>query len=169
MKKRFILAMATAGLLFATNLSAKSLKCDSVYFSYKNSFNVANHLSIAGVLAATITDKCGIPVIYKDKTALDVLTKTKAPYLNIKNYTLKDMLDTLVGGLGFFYQITDKGIYIQSTKIKIFKINFISSARKGSSNLSTTDSKISNNYTFEFWSKLKERITEILKSSNLIM
>lgn len=117
-------------------------------------------------MSSTITDKCGLPIIYKDKNALNLLTKTKAPYLDIEHYSLKDMLNVLVGGLDLYYKITPKAIYIQSTKTKIFKINFISSARKGSSNLSTKDTKISNDYSFNFWAKLQNKILNILKDTD---
>jgi general secretion pathway protein D len=51
-------------------------------------------------------------------------------------------------------------------KTKTYKLDFISSNRQGESNLDATDSKVKNEYSFDFWDKIQNNIETILKNTS---
>ena len=156
MKKIFIfLFLAVA--LFAGN-------CTNKFFTYANSINKQEHLSIDSFLKLLLTQKCGINIVYKDDIAKKIV-KEKMPYIRIKNFTLNQILNLILTQKNLFYTLNGNTLQISYFKTKTYKINFISASRSGSSNLNATDNQVQNKYNFDFWGKMKEQIDTLLKSN----
>ena len=159
MKKLFILIL-TAIFLFASN-------CDTKFFSYANSLNKQERLTIDSFLKLLVTQKCNINIVYKDDAAKQI-TQEKMPFIRFKNFTLAQILNLVLNKKNLFYTLKNNTLEISYFKTKTYKIDFISSKRAGSSNLNATDNEVKNTYDFDFWSKIKEQITNILQSNFVI-
>ena len=142
-------------------------ECENKFFSYSNSINKEERLSVDSFLKLLITQKCGINIVYKDDIAKQIVEE-KMPFIRIKDYTLYQILDLILTKKNLFYTLKDNTLEISYFKTKTYKINFISASREGSSNLDTTDNKIKNTYDFDFWGKIEEQIKTLLKSNLLI-
>ena len=160
MIKRIIAIMAIISGLYASN-------CDTKLFSYSNSIDIQQHLSINSFLNLLATQKCGINIVYKDDIARQIL-KEKMPYVRIKNYTLRQILDLILTQKGVFYTLKNNVLELSYFKTKSFKINFISSSREGESNLDATDSKVKNTYNFNFWSKIEDQVSSLTESNFML-
>jgi len=156
MKKLLILIFLTLSL-FAN--------CQNKLFTYSNSLNINDRLSISKFLDYLVTQKCNINIIYDDEIARNIV-KQKMPYVRIKNYTLNQILNIILSKNNLFYTLTDNTLEISFYKTKTYKLDFISSSRVGESNLDATDSKIKNKYTFDFWDRIKTNIVTILKNTS---
>jgi len=154
-------------ILFTLILGLYASNCDTKLFSYANSIDKANHLKISSFLNLLATQKCGINIIYKDDISKKIL-REKMPYVKIKNYTLKQILDLILTQKGIFYTLKNNVLELSYFKTKSYKINFISSSRSGESNLDATESKVKNTYNFNFWSKIEEQLTNLVKSNFLL-
>jgi len=141
--------------------------CDNKVFSYSNSINKSSHLSIDKFLKIFATQKCGVNITYEDNIAQKIVEE-KMPYIRVKDYTFYQILNLILKQKGLFYSLKDNTLHISYFKTKTYKINFISSTRTGQSNLDATDSKITNTYNFDFWSKVENQVSEILKN-NLVL
>ena len=160
MIKKFVIFCALIVGLFASN-------CDTKLFSYSNSIDKNQHLKIDSFLNLLVTQKCGINIVYKDEIARKILQE-KMPYVRIKNYTLRQILDLILTQKGVFYTLKNNVLELSYFKTKSFKINFISSNREGESNLDATDSKVKNTYNFDFWNKIEDQITNLVNSNFLL-
>jgi len=159
MKKILIVLLVAVGV-FASN-------CDNKLFSYANSINKNERSSIKSFLDLLVTQKCGINIIYGDNVAKEIVNE-KMPYLRVKNDSLRQILDLILTQKGLFYTLNDNTLKISYFKTKTYKINFISSSRAGESVLNATDDKINNTYKFDFWSKIDQQLTQILKNTLII-
>jgi len=139
--------------------------CENKLFTYSNSINVQDRMRIQEFLDLLVTQKCNINIVYDDKEALDAV-KEKMPFLRVKNYTLNQVLDLILSKRGLFYKLQGDTLEISYFKTKTYKLDFISSNRVGESNLDATDSKIKNEYTFDFWDKVQDNIETILKNTS---
>ena len=155
--KKILLILSLGLLLFASN-------CDTKFFSYANSINKNERLSIKSFLNLLVTQKCDINIIYKDNIAKEIV-QDKMPYVRIKNYSLREILDLILTQKGLFYTLNGNNLEISYYKTKTYKINFISSTRSGESKLDATDNKIQNTYEFDFWDKVKNQISDLLNSN----
>jgi len=154
-------------LILILIISLQADNCDEKLFSYSNAINKSSHLQINRFLDLLVTQKCGINIVYKDNIAKKVL-QGKMPYVRIKDYTLKQILDLILTKKGVFYSLKDNTLELSYFKTKTFKINFISSTRSGQSNLDATDSKVTNTYNFDFWSKIESQITDLINNNFLL-
>jgi len=154
-------------IILALIISVYASSCDTKLFSYSNSIDKTNHLKISSFLNLLATQKCGINIIYKDDIAKKILQE-KMPYVRIKNYTLKQILDLILTQKGVFYTLKNNVLELSYFKTKSFKINFISSSRSGESNLDATESKVTNTYNFDFWSKIENQIKSLVDSNFLL-
>jgi len=158
---RKILMVVLLGIgLFASN-------CDTKLFSYSNSLDVSKRLKIKTFLDLLVTQKCNINITYADNIAREIVNN-KMPYLRIKNYTLRQILDLVLSKKGLFYTLNNNTLTISYFKTKTYKINFISSTRSGKSNLDASDNKVANTYSFDFWGKIEEKITDLLRNNYVI-
>jgi len=160
MIKRIIAIIVIISGLYASN-------CDTKLFSYSNSIDKQQHLTINSFLHYLATQKCGINIVYKDDVAKQIL-KEKMPYIRVKNYTLRQILDLILTQKGVFYTLKNNVLELSYFKTKSFKINFISSSRTGESNLDATDSKVKNTYNFNFWSKIEKQVTNLTESNFML-
>jgi len=158
MKKILFLSFIVISL-FANN-------CNNRFFSYSNSINANERMSIKKFLTLLVTQKCGINIVYDDAISENKLKK-KMPFVKIKHYTLNQILDLLISKNDLFYTLKNNLLEISFYKTKTYKLDFITSSRSGASNLNATNSNITNTYNFDFWSKIKANIDTILKNTSL--
>jgi len=154
--KKIVLVLFMAISLFAN--------CESKLFSYSNSINAQERMSVGEFLDLLVTQKCNINIIYDDKESKNMV-RQKMPFLRVKNYTLRQILDLILAKRGLFYTLNGNTLEISYYKTKTYKLDFITSNRVGESNLDATDSKIKNEYTFDFWDKVQNNIETILKNT----
>ena len=138
--------------------------CNDRLFTYSNSINKQERMSIDRFLKLLATEKCGVNVVYKDNIARKIV-KEKMPYVRVRDYTFYQILDLILKQKGLFYTLNGDTLSISYFKTKTYKINFISSTRSGQSNLDATDSKVTNTYNFDFWSKVESQVTSILTNN----
>jgi len=150
-------------LFFAISLFANN--CNNKLFNYANSLNKSERLSIEEFLNLLATQQCGINIIYKDSKARAEVSK-KMPYVRIKNYTLPQILDLILAKRGLFYTLKNNDLEISYYKTKTYKLDFISTNREGQAQLNATDNTVKNTYKFDFWDKLKEKISLILRNNS---
>jgi len=155
--KKLVVALIIAVVSFAGN-------CDNKLFSYANSMNVNERMSIKSFLYLLATQKCDINIVVKDKKAEDILSE-KMPFVRIKNYTLPQILDLILKKRGLFYVLKGNELIISYYKTKTYKLDFISSSRTGEAVLDATDNKIANNYTFNFWDKFQTQLKTLLDNN----
>jgi len=155
--KKIIVFIMSAMILLAN--------CENKVFSYSNSLNSSERLSIKQFLNLLVTQKCNINIVYKDEDALNMV-KGKMPFVRVKNYTLTQILDLILSKRGLFYHLNNDTLEVSFYKTKTYKLDFISSNRVGESNLDATDSKVKNEYTFDFWDKVQDNIETILKNTS---
>ena len=136
--------------------------CENKMFSYSNSLNINERMPIKEFLNLLLTQNCNINIVYEDLKSKEYVTK-KMPFVRIKNYTLQEILD-LILGKELFYTLKGNVLEISYYKTKNYKLDFISSNREGESNLDATNSKVKNEYTFDFWDKVEKNIENILKN-----
>ena len=153
-------------LLFVT-ISLFAGNCMNGFFSYSNSIDKNQRMSIKEFLTLLITQKCGINIVYDDVISKDKLNK-KMPFVKIKHYTLNQILDLLLSKNDLFYTLKDNLLEISFYKTKTYKLDFVISSRSGGSNLNATNSNITDTYSFDFWSKIKANIDTILKNTSNI-
>jgi len=139
--------------------------CENKLFTYSNNIISQNRLSIEEFLNLLVTQKCNINIVFDDKES-KAEVKNKMPFVRVKNYTLNRILDLILAKRGLFYTINSGTLEISYYKTKTYKLDFVSSNRIGESNLDTTDSKVKNEYTFDFWDKLQDNIKTILKNTS---
>ncbi|WP_457561078.1 type II secretion system protein GspD [Caminibacter sp.] len=135
--------------------------CDNKLFTYSNSINASQRMSIKKFLELLFTQQCGINIVIKDNIAKHKLNQ-KMPFVRIKNYTLRQILDLILTQKNLFYFLNGNTLKISYYKTKTYKLDFISSTRTGEAVLDATNNKITNNYTFNFWDKLQEQLTKLL-------
>jgi general secretion pathway protein D len=154
-KVLFVLMLFVLG--FASN-------CNSKLFSYANSLNENERMSIKEFLYLLGTQKCNVNIIVKDKRAEELLNE-KMPFVRIKDYTFSQILDLILKKRGLFYSLKDGELEISFYKTKSYKLDFISSSRKGEAILDATDNKVSNTYDFSFWDKIEEQLKKLLENN----
>lgn len=155
--KKLVLIFFMAISLFAN--------CENKLFTYSNSINTQDRLTIQQFLDLLVTEKCNINIVYGDKESKAVV-KDKMPFIRVKNYTLDQILNLILSKRGLFYSLNGNTLNISYYKTKTYKLDFISSNRVGESNLDATDSKVKNEYTFDFWDKVQDNIETILKNTS---
>jgi general secretion pathway protein D len=138
--------------------------CTNKLFSYANSFNKNERLSVKEFLYLLGTQKCDINIIVKDKKAEKLLNE-KMPFVRIKDYTFSQILDLILTKRGLFYTLKNGELEISYYKTKSYKLDFISSSRKGEAILDATDNKVSNTYDFTFWDKIEEQLKKLLENN----
>jgi general secretion pathway protein D len=149
-------------LFIMLNLFAN--ECTNKFFTYSNALNKEDRMSVKEFLDLLVTQKCGINIVYNDKESKKMVTQ-KMPLVKIKHYTLRQILDLIIAKRGLFYSLNDDVLEISYYKTKTYKLDFLTSSRSGISNLDATDSKVTNTYSFDFWSKIESNIKTILENT----
>jgi general secretion pathway protein D len=156
--KKLILIIFVIANLFAND-------CYNKFFTYSNSIKPQERMKIKDFLDLLVTQKCGINIIYDDEESKKILNN-KMPFVRIRHYTLKQILDLLLTKNNLFYTLTSDTLEISYYKTKTYKLDFLTSSRSGESNLDATDSKVKNKYDFDFWDKIENNIKTILKNTS---
>jgi general secretion pathway protein D len=127
--------------------------------------NPDERLKIKDFLDLLVTQKCGINIVYDDRESKKLVNE-KMPFVKIKHYSLRQILDLILAKRGLFYTLSKNTLEVSYYKTKTYKLDFLTSSRSGVSNLDATDSKVKNTYTFDFWDKIQQNIETILKNTS---
>jgi general secretion pathway protein D len=151
--KKIIIFLMFGSLLFAS-------VCDKKLFT----LHIANPIKLNSVLS-DLVNECGINIIIKDKDAQKAL-QNNIRFINVKNVTFKDLLDVIFQNANLFYEYKNNTVTLSYNKTKTFRVDFIPNNVSGVSNIDSTDNKVKNDYTFDFWDNLKSNIVQILQNVN---
>ena len=170
MKNMKLALIALLASISFTTLSANV--CSNQRFSV----TIKKQLSIADAVD-NIAETCGLSVVVKDALAQDRLNK-KLYYIRLKNTSLKNFLNTVLSDNDLTYQLKGNKLTISYLTTRTFKIHYIASDRRGSSNAninianagiaknrtssSSSGMTISSDDNFKFWTKLKNELHRIL-------
>ena len=172
---KFIIFFA---LLFTTlHLQAN---CQSNLFSFKVNSTKSAPGTILDVLE-NLNQECKMSLVFADEKTKEMVQK-KVSYMNIKDFSLEDLLDLLLTENNLFYTLTDNNVlkisYLQTRSFYIDYVNF-SKTTNTSNKTITTGSSTSNtagNNTgngsgsttldfvteFKLWDNIKSEIENIL-------
>ena len=142
--KKLILTLLTVGLLFAGS-------CEDRLFTLKAMSSGAQAIRIKDVLR-DISSECGISILFEDDMARRKVSKI-LDFINIKDYTLEDLFDFLLGENNLFYSYDPQKslLKIAYYKTKNFNVDYINlssmvSETKKSVILGTTSNNTANQY-----------------------
>lgn len=167
--KKVLLAILI--LFYSVTLSAN---CEDKLFS----FTIKNQsISILNVLE-NISDECEMSLIFEDSEARS-LADRKLNYINVKDASLKELFDLLLGNHDLDFEVQDnRVIKLSYKKTKTFYLDYVSFTKRtgssstngssggdssgttGSSNSGT--SSIDFESEFKFWDKIQSEISYIL-------
>jgi len=153
--KKILLVLFFINLLFAGN-------CQKRLFTLK----VENPVSLKDIVK-DLSNECDLNVIVKDKKAEELLN-SKIEFINIKNEPLNKLLKILFDSKKLFYSLKNNVLTVSFYKTKIFKINFIPNTITGNSDLNSTTNNLKTDYSFDFWSNLKQNLSDILRNIDKI-
>ncbi len=170
MKKIKLASIILFAALNLTSLSANN--CSNEHFSV----TIKKELSIADAVD-NIAETCGLSVIVKDQLA-QYRMKKKLYYIRLKNSSLNNFLDTVLRDNDLRYKLDGNKLIISYLTTRTFKIHYIASDRRGTSSAninianagkakskgtsSSSGISISSDDNFDFWSKLKKEVHQIL-------
>ncbi len=156
------------------NAKTSNQSCEYRAFNIKTSDRVS---SIE--LLTQIADSCDFTVLVKDAYAKEAL-KNNLEGVNIKNLSLNELFDLLIGDNDLYYTFKNSILQISSLKTQIFRIDYITSIRNGTAILNASvdatpteeggkravngDNKITSNDKFDFWSKIAAELTSVLNT-----
>ncbi|NOX16177.1 MAG: pilus (MSHA type) biogenesis protein MshL [Epsilonproteobacteria bacterium] len=156
------------------NAAKNNKSCEYRAFNIKTSDKVSNI-----ELLKQIADTCNFTILIKDDYAKEAL-KNNLEGVNIKNLSLNELFDLLIGDNDLYYTYKNNILQISSLKTKIFRIDYITSVRNGTAVLNASvdatptaeggkriengDNKITSNDTFDFWSKITSELTAVLNT-----
>ncbi|HIP46677.1 MAG TPA: hypothetical protein EYG95_03865 [Campylobacterales bacterium] len=160
-------------LVFSTlNLQAS---CQSNLFSFKVNSTKSAPGTILDVLE-NLNQECKMSLVFADEKTKEMV-KQKISYMNIKDFSLDDLLELLLAENNLFYTLTDNNVLkVSYLKTKSFYIDYVSFSKTsnksnktittgsaGAGNGSGSDSTTLDFVTeFKFWDNIKEEIASIL-------
>ena len=159
MKKIIFLFLAVLSFVYANN-------CDKKLFTLK----VNNPIALKDILK-DLSSQCNLNIIVMDKYAQKALN-SNINYINIVKEPLKNLLNIVFSSKNLFYTLDKNILYISYFKTKTFKINYIPSSISGDStygnegNNTNGTNNLQTNYTFDFWSDLRNNLENILKNTS---
>ncbi len=167
MKIRFVLLV----LVFLT--TAAFSNCENKFFSFSVKDSGGSSIRTLDILE-NITDECKMTMIFEDKGVMPIL-KQKLDYVNVKDASLKELLNMLLSDRDLFYTLDAKQkiLKISYLKTKTYLINYVSFTKRtsttnktiktGSSDSGGKDSTVMDfTSDFQFWSKIESQINSIL-------
>ena len=159
--------------IFSLSLSAN---CENKFFSFTIKETNGQSITIMDVIE-NISDECKMTIIFEDSSVRSALDK-KLNYINVEDYSLKDLLDLILSENNIFYKLKNnqKILKIANLKTKTYFIDYVSfSERKSTTSKmlktgsSGEDSESSDSTTmsftseFKFWDKIEEDVGHILQ------
>ena len=165
-------------LLFALFSSSLSANCENKFFTFNIKDASSQSIRIMDVIE-NIADECHMTVVFEDSSVKKSLQK-KLNYINVKDFSLKELLDLILSENNIFYELTNKQqiLKLAHLKTKTFFIDYVSfSERKSTSNSSVKtgssggssdssgDGSTTMNFAseFTFWAKISQEITYMLQ------
>lgn len=159
-------------LLLTVFSSVLSANCENKFFSF--SIKEANNQSISIMdVIENITDECKMTVIFEDSSVKKVLEK-KLNYINVVDYSLKDLLDLILSENNIFYELknSQKILKVATFKTKTYFIDYVSFSQSksttnkviktGSSGEGSDSTTMDFTSDFQFWDKISDEIGYIL-------
>ncbi len=156
--------------IFSLNLSAN---CENKFFTFSIKETDGQTISIMDVIE-NISDECKMTVIFEDKSVVQSLKKN-LNYINVKNYSLKDLLDLMLTENNIFYTLENnqKVLKLADYKTKTYFIDYVSFSKRTSSTNKTIKTGSSGSEgdgsttmdfesDFKFWDNITEEIGYIL-------
>ena len=86
--------------IFSLSLSAN---CENKFFSFNIKETNGQSISIMDVIE-NISDECKMTIIFEDSSVKKTLDK-KLNYINVEEYSLKDLLDLMLSENNIFYEL----------------------------------------------------------------
>ena len=162
-------------LILLILLTTAFSNCDNKLFSFsvKNSNDSA--ITTLDILE-NITDECKMTMIFEDEGVRPMLSK-KLDYINIKDFSLKELLNLLLSDRNLFYTLDAKSkilkiSYIRTKTYFLDYVSFIKRTSKTNKTIKTgssggsggEDSSTTMDFTsdFKFWLKIESEINSIL-------
>ncbi len=160
--------------IFSLSLNAN---CENKFFSFSIKESEGQNISIMDVIE-NISDECKMTVIFEDSSVKKVVEK-KLNYINVKDYSLKDLLELLLSYNNLFYTLSNnnKVLKISYIKTKSYFIDYVSFTQRksttnkviktGSSSGGGEDSTTMDfSSDFQFWNKIESEINDILNRNS---
>ena len=156
-------------MFFSLSLSAN---CENKFFSFTIKSADGQNISIMDVIE-NISDECKMTLIFEDNNVKKMLKKN-LDYINVNDYSLKDLLDLMLSENNIFYELKNnqKILKLANFKTKTYFLDYVSfSQRKSSTNkvIKTGSSGDGSDSTtmdfvseFKFWDKISEDVGHIL-------
>ncbi len=160
-------------LLLSMIVTLSEAACENKLFSFSVADSSKAHITIKNILD-NIAESCSMSIIYEDEQAKEKTSKAVSN-LNIKNYTLEELLHLLLNDNNLFYTLQNNILKISYLKTKSFYIDYVSfTTRKsttnkviktGSGNSDSGSDSTTMDFTseFKFWSKIQNEINSILQ------
>ncbi|NPA55586.1 MAG: type II protein secretion system D protein [Epsilonproteobacteria bacterium] len=161
---RFILVFLTV-LLFASS------NCPSKLFTFRS--DGTHPISLKSFVESLAVDNCHLNVVYSDDVTKKRLAELTVGKICVKNYTLSEFLDLLLGENNFFWEINHHKLRISYVQTKTFSIDYIPSTRTGSATFKASSSEeagdinsVDSKYEFDFWGNFEKHLTNILNTTD---
>jgi len=174
-KRIFSFILLACLAVFPLQAANSTKSCEYRTFTIKTNNKVSNI-----DLLSQIADSCSFTILVKDDFAKEILKK-KLDGINIKDSSLNELFQLLIGENDLYYSYNKDFLKISSLKTKIFNIDYITSIRNGTAVLNASvdatpteeggkrtvdgDNKITSNDTFDFWSKISDELTAVLNTA----
>ena len=170
-------------ILFALLFSAISLEasCQSNLFSFKVNSTKSAPGTILDVLE-NLNQECKMSIVFADEKTKEMVNK-KISYMNIKDFTLDQLLDLLLTDNNLYYNLTENNVlkvsYLKTKSFYIDYVNFSKVSNTSNKTISTGSSSSANAggssggngsgsttldfvSEFKFWDNIKAEIESIL-------
>ncbi len=165
-------------IVIGLNLQAD---CKSNLFSFKVNSTKSAPGTILDVLE-NLTQECKMSIVFADDTTKEMVKK-KISYMNIKDFSLDDLLELLLTENNLFYTLTDNNVlkvsYLKTTSFYLDYVNFSKASNTSNKTITTGSSTASSGSTssggngsgsttldfvseFKFWDNIKAEIESIL-------
>ena len=169
MKIRFVVFV----MIFLTTLAFSN--CENKFFSFSVKDSQNSGISTLDILE-NITDECKMTMIFEDNY-VDSILKRKLNYINVKDFSLKELLNLLLSDRDLFYTLDDnqKILKISYIKTKTYNIDYVSFTTRASTTNKTINTGSASgdsggkdtttmNFTsdFQFWKKIEAEVNSIL-------
>ena len=160
------------GLLLSIFSLSLSANCENKFFSFSIKETNGQSISIMDVIE-NISDECKMTIIFEDSSVKESLNK-KLNYINVEDYSLKDLLDLMLGENNIFYELKNnqKVLKLANFKTKIYFIDYVSFTQRtsatnkiiktGSSGEGSDSTTMDFVSEFKFWGKISEDVGYIL-------
>ncbi|PAF47221.1 hypothetical protein BKH41_08040 [Helicobacter sp. 12S02232-10] len=126
-----------------------SLLCEAKDLCNEKTFDISTHQDIsAKEVIEEIASECFFSVIYADSKTKEILNSQKL-ILNLKSHKLESILQIITEGADLKYEIKKRHIEIKRLLTKTFNVDYVATARVGSSNTDVIFSQDAQNNLYQ--------------------